>query len=69
MKQIKVKGRCPVCGSKMIWGSWMCANEPWIETFLPVCINHNCELFGGYGSNIKYRFINHRTVKIEGLWD
>ena len=53
----------------MVWGSWMYTNEPWTETFLPVCINHNCELFDGYGSNIKYRFINHRTVKIEGLWD
>lgn len=66
---IKVKGKCPLCNSKMIWASHEYMNEPWTREYLPICTNEYCDLWSGYDSNIKYRFINHRTVKIEGLWD
>lgn len=67
-KDIKVKGKCPRCGSKMIWGSWMYVNEPHTEEFLPVCTNENCDEYYGYGNDVAYKFINHRTVKILGFW-
>ncbi len=67
-KKIKIKGKCPICGSKMVWGSWKYDNDPHTD-FLPVCENEDCDLSLGYGSDIKYRWINHRTVKIEGLLD
>lgn len=69
MKKIKVKGKCPKCGNKMTWGSWEYNDAPSTREHLPVCINETCELSIGYGNNTKYRFINHRTVKIEGLYE
>ena len=67
-KRIKVKGKCPLCSNKMQWGHWEYINEPWTRQYLPMCENEDCDLYGGYGSNVKWRFINHRTVKIDGLW-
>ena len=69
MKRIKVKGDCPKCKSRMIWGSWEYVNEPLTREYLPVCTNEHCDLSCGYGSDVKFRFINHRTVKIEGLYN
>ena len=65
-KKIKVKGKCPICGSKMIWGScgYYMGDEPSMREYLPICTNEDCELSCGYDSDIKFRFINHRTVKI-----
>lgn len=63
-KKIKVKGKCPICGNKMIWGSNEYYEEPWTREYLPICTNNDCDLSVGYGSDIKFRFINHRTVKI-----
>ncbi len=68
-KKIKIKGKCPICGSKMVWSSWEYYGEPYTRQYLPICENENCYLADGYGSDIKYRWINHRTIKIEGLYE
>lgn len=44
-------------------------DEPEVTELLPICTNDNCDESYGYGSEIKYRWINHRTIKIDGLWD
>jgi hypothetical protein len=67
-KRIKVKGKCPVCGSHVEMGIWEYYKEPWTVKFSPICINDNCIESYGYGGNIKIRFINHRTAKVEGLF-
>ena len=68
-RNIKIKGHCPLCKSKMQWSTWQHYGEPWTNVELPICTNENCNLSCGYGSNIKFRFLNHRTVEIEGLYD
>jgi hypothetical protein len=68
-KRIKVKGKCPVCGSKVEIGCWQYHKEPWTMQFCPICTNDDCNESYGYGGNIKIRFINHRTVKVDELWD
>lgn len=69
-KKIKIKGKCPKCGSKMIWVEWLVMFSHGSHSdACPVCTNEECDESVGYGSNVKYRFINHRTVKIEGLWE
>ncbi|WP_395546777.1 MULTISPECIES: hypothetical protein [unclassified Lacrimispora] len=68
-KYIKVKGKCPRCGNKVAIGSCGFYGEPGSYEFLPVCTNEDCEESYGYGGTIKIRFINHRTVKIDGLWE
>ena len=44
-------------------------DKPEVTELLPICTNDNCDESCGYGSEIKYRWINHRIVKIDGLWD
>ena len=67
-KKIKIKGKCPRCGSKLEMGllcyefSYM--DEPEVTELLPICTNNNCDESCGCGSEIKYRWINHRTVKL-----
>lgn len=67
-KKIKIKGKCPRCGSKLEMGL-LCYDRPEVTELLPICTNDNCDESCGYGSEIKYRWINHRTIKIDGLWD
>lgn len=67
-RRIKVKGKCPVCDCNVKIGRWQYCNEPSTTQFCPICTNDNCSESYGYGSNIKIRFINHRTAKIDGLW-
>lgn len=68
-KQIKVKGKCPLCKSKVEMTSCGYLNEPETYIDIPCCTNENCELYSGYGTRMKYRFINHRTIKIEGIYE
>ena len=65
-KKIKIKGTR--CGSKLEMGL-LCYDRPEVTELLPICTNDNCDESCGYGSEIKYRWINHRTIKIDGLWD
>lgn len=71
-KKIKIKGKCPRCGSKLEMGL-LCYEFEYIgkpEVIeCPICTNNNCDESCGYSSEIKYRWINHRTVKIDGLWN
>ena len=68
-KYIKVKGVCPRCGSEVFIG--MCGFYGATNQcgYVPMCSNENCEEWVGYGGDIKIRFINHKTVKVDGLWD
>lgn len=66
---IKVKGACPRCGSKVVIGCWEYHKEPSTKQFMPICTNEDCEEAYGYGGSIKIRFINHKTAKVDGLWE
>lgn len=72
-KKIKIKCKCPKCGSKLEIGSlcyeFLYMDELEATELLPICTNDNCDELCGYGCEIRYRWINHRTVKIDGLWD
>ena len=72
-KKIKIKGKCPRCGSKLeicsLCYEFSYIDESQVTELLPICTNNNCDESCGYGSEIRYRWINHRTVKIDGLWD
>ena len=58
-KKIKIKGKCPRCGSKLEMGllcyefSYM--DETEVTELLPICTNNNCDESCGYGSEIRYR--------------
>lgn len=72
-KKIKIKGKCPRCGSKLEMCS-LCYKfshmyESKVTELLLICTNNNCYESCGYGNSIKFRWVNHRTIKIEGLWD
>lgn len=67
IKRIKIKGKCPVCGGKVIIGSWEYFNEPWTRQYVAVCTNEKCEQSEAYDSEIKLRFVNHKTAKVDGL--
>jgi len=72
-KRIKIKGKCPRCGSKLvivsIWTRFAYMNYPELVKDVPVCTNVYCDESCAHYNNIKYRWINHRTVKIDGLWE
>ena len=44
-------------------------DEPEATELLLICTNDNCDELCGYGGEIRYRWINHMTVRIDGLWD
>lgn len=68
-KYIKIKGCCPVCNSKVVIGVFGYAGEPWANDYQAVCTNNDCDEAYGGGEGIKIRFVNHKTAKVEGLYD
>ena len=62
--RFRVKDICPICKSKLELHWYEYVNES-DSTWFPICcVNEDCDNNNGYGNELEYREINHRTIKL-----